>query len=64
MKYIIAYGVAALLTFGYVASSSTCKESLFTTKEECEVAKGVLGGMLWPMYWTWEGFSLLRGDDR
>lgn len=64
MKYMIAYGFLALVTFGYVASSGTCQDSIISSKEECSAIKGSMGGLLWPMYWTWEGFDILRGGTK
>lgn len=61
-KYTKIYLAIALLTFGYIASGTQCEPSNFTGKDrtDCVVMKGATGGALWPLYWTWEVFSLGR----
>lgn len=61
-KCFVAYWLIALLTFGYVASGTNCEPSIFSTnsRSECAALKGMMGGALWPLYWTWEGFSIGR----
>lgn len=61
-KCFAAYWLIALLTFGYVASGTNCGPSIYSTNSgpECAVFKGMAGGALWPLYWSWEGFSIGR----
>ena len=61
-KCFAAYWLIALLTFGYVASGTNCEPSIYPTNSgpECAVFKGMAGGALWPLYWTWEGFTIGR----
>ncbi|APD21378.1 hypothetical protein Iz_34 [Brucella phage Iz] len=68
-KIFSIYLALAVLTFGYIASETKCEQSFMSaqTNTECAVVRGVVGGITWPLYWTWEGFSIgrqvLKGGD-
>ncbi|MCH4543153.1 hypothetical protein [Ochrobactrum sp. A-1] len=55
-KCIVAYWMIALLTFGYIASA----ERKVDPGVEVIAVQSVIGGVGWPLYWTWEGFSIGR----
>lgn len=61
-KIFFIYSALAVLTFGYIASGTKCDQSFMSvqTNTECAVVRGVVGGITWPLYWTWEGFSIGR----
>ena len=68
-KMCSTYVAIAVLTFGYIASGTKCDQSFMRvqTNTECAVVSGAVGGITWPLYWTWEGFAIgrqaLKGGD-
>jgi len=61
-KCFVAYWVIALLTFGYAANNQEgCSFNIAkNTRTLCEATGGSIAGVFWPLYWTWEGFSIGR----
>lgn len=63
---LIGYAGAALFTFGHAASGSErrgearrieCRsegQEYCPTELDIPGASGILAGMLWPLYWSWE----------
>lgn len=63
------YALAAIITFGHAAASAErtghadYQQCLSQHKEVCwrDDAKpsmvGMMGAMLWPLYWSWEAWS-------
>ena len=68
-KAFVAYLIIALLTFGYSASGVKCDPDIVRHPEGnfCKASLGVTSAIFWPLYWTWEGFSIgrqaLKGDE-
>ena len=66
--YARTYGVAALLTFAWVASEPKPCSKFDVESGRCpnyssQAADGYLAGLLWPAYWLWEGAEQLRGGQ-
>ena len=63
MQRALIYGYLAiwLLTFGYSANVPTrhCADH-FLGARACDAVGGLLAGTLWPLYWTREGFAMLK----
>ena len=68
MRWIAAYAVIALLTFGYSASSTdSCRERPWEGPiqvSECRFMVGISSGIAWPLYWVWAGFDATRPGGR
>lgn len=71
-KCFVAYWVIALLTFGYVSTDPrfACGKGALAPEGgmSCAVILGAtLAAPVWPVFWTWEGFSIgrqaLKGGD-
>lgn len=56
------YALVALLTFGYAASNAACKPHMFSlsTVQECRAMTGLVAGISWPLFWSWEAFDALK----
>lgn len=60
---MVAYAAIAIVTFGHSAADEPltcppearyCLDSDMTGRA---VMGGILAGMLWPLYWSWEAWS-------
>lgn len=52
---LAAYILIAVITFGHAAAKAPC-----ITADMCQMDKtmqGLVGGMFWPLYWSWEIFE-------
>lgn len=53
----VIYLLAAILTFGHSASRSTLGDTPMVSAVERRAATGVMAGLFWPLYWSWEMFE-------
>lgn len=56
---IAAYVTIAIVTFGYAAAThkpDPCTWCI-VPEEESKAHIGILAGVAWPLYWTWEAFE-------
>lgn len=62
-KFIVAavlYAMAGIVTFGYSYNADFEEGNQFIRSGEINSARALLCGMMWPLYWTVEGFKGVR----
>ena len=46
------YAIIAVVTFGHAAANA--RQNEFVSEQ---AMTGIVGGMFWPLYWSWEAFE-------
>ena len=53
----VIYILVAILTFGHSAARSTLGDTPMASAVERRAADGMMAGIFWPLYWSWEAFE-------
>lgn len=53
----ILCALVGIVTFGHSAARSTLGDTPMASAVERRAADGVMAGMFWPLYWSWEAFE-------
>jgi hypothetical protein len=60
-KYLIAYAVVGLITFGY-SFNVDYRHPVKYDMTEANVISAMFAGTLWPLYWSVQAFRGLRKE--
>ncbi len=52
----VIYILVAILTFGHAAANASVTPEHFDPSGD-RTATGVMAGLFWPLYWSWEMFE-------